>query len=177
MNIPSLKGLYLNNVDGFMRDHELDWLYRTAKGKKNIVEIGCYKGKSTTALLKGINGHGMVWSIDPMVDYGNHTFVELMANVGAYPNFRHVRVPSSLGVRLFENKSVDMVFIDGAHDYEHVKEDITLWLPKVHGIICGHDYGDTPGNPGEGWPGVQRAVSELLPGFGLCQSIWYKEVR
>lgn len=172
-----LPGLYLNNVDGFMRDHELDWLFRQAKGKRSIVEVGCYKGKSTTALLKGINGKGMVWSIDPMVDYGNETFVELMRNVGGYPNFRHLRVPSTLGVRLFEDKSLDMVFIDGAHDYENVKADILAWMPKVHGLLCGHDYGDVDGNPGDKWPGVQRAVGELLPGFGLWQSIWFKEVR
>ena len=34
----------------------------------------------------------------------------------------------------------DLVFIDGAHDYEHVKNDTELavsWKPK---IICWHDY-------------------------------------
>ena len=37
---------------------------------------------------------------------------------------------------------MDIVFIDGLHIYETVKEDILSWLPKVKskGIICGLDY-------------------------------------
>ena len=54
------------------------------------------------------------------------------------------RVASSI----FKNESVDLVFIDGNHVYEHIREDILLWLPKIKdgGMIFGHDceghYGD-----------------------------------
>lgn len=56
--------------------------------------------------------------------------------------------------------SIDLVFIDGNHDYDFVKEDIELWLPKIRrgGILAGHDYHLT----GERFPGVKRAVDELL---------------
>lgn len=56
--------------------------------------------------------------------------------------------------------SLDLVFIDGNHDYEYVKEDIELWLPKVRsgGILAGHDY-DLIENR---FPGVKRAVDELF---------------
>jgi predicted O-methyltransferase YrrM len=55
----------------------------------------------------------------------------------------------------FENKSVDFVFIDAAHEYEDVQNDIEAWLPKIKtgGIIAGHDYIPT-------YPGVMRAVNE-----------------
>lgn len=38
---------------------------------------------------------------------------------------------------------VDMVFVDGGHDYESVRLDIETWIPKVKrgGIIAFHDYG------------------------------------
>jgi hypothetical protein len=38
--------------------------------------------------------------------------------------------------------NLDFVYIDGAHDYEHVKKDIELYYPKVEtgGIIGGHDF-------------------------------------
>ena len=54
----------------------------------------------------------------------------------------------------FENESLDFVFIDGLHDYESVKNDISYWYPKVKvgGIISGHDYC-------AGW-GVMPAVDE-----------------
>lgn len=53
---------------------------------------------------------------------------------------------------------LDLVFIDGDHSYEGVKQDISLWLPKVRsgGIISGHDY-DYPE-----LPGVRKAVDEVL---------------
>jgi predicted O-methyltransferase YrrM len=59
----------------------------------------------------------------------------------------------------------DMIFIDGAHDYENVKADILAWRPLSEGgLLCGHDYGTC-------WDGV---VKELIPhpkvGAG---SIWY----
>ncbi len=48
---------------------------------------------------------------------------------------------------------VDMLFIDGAHDYESVLADINKfsWSVKNGGIISGHDY--TPD-----FPGVVKAV-------------------
>ena len=43
---------------------------------------------------------------------------------------------------LFVDKSVDFVFIDAAHTYNEVHNDILAWLPKVKsgGFIGGHDY-------------------------------------
>ena len=37
---------------------------------------------------------------------------------------------------------MDFCFIDSAHDYETVKNDIIYWLPKIKngGILAGHDY-------------------------------------
>jgi predicted O-methyltransferase YrrM len=42
----------------------------------------------------------------------------------------------------FGPESVDLVYIDAAHDYENTATDIRTWLPKVRkgGILAGHDY-------------------------------------
>ena len=58
---------------------------------------------------------------------------------------------------MFPNESLDFVFIDAGHMYEEVKEDISLWLPKVKpgGVISGHDYSNK-------WPGVAAAVNEMF---------------
>ncbi len=69
---------------------------------------------------------------------------------------------------------VDMVFIDGGHEYEECKGDIEAWLPNIRsgGIIAVHDFEKEALYPGgdfrDGaphpmpWPGVDRAVRELL---------------
>ena len=71
-----------------------------------------------------------------------------------------IREKSKVAVKQFEDKSLDYAFIDGEHTYQAVKEDITLWLPKVKkgGWIGGHDYRNLPR-----FPGVQQAVDEMLP--------------
>jgi predicted O-methyltransferase YrrM len=65
--------------------------------------------------------------------------------------------------KLYANKSLDFVFIDASHEYEDIKNDIIHWLPKVKigGILAGHDMV---------WPGVARAVSELIPNHYLTSS-------
>jgi ubiquinone/menaquinone biosynthesis C-methylase UbiE len=60
-------------------------------------------------------------------------------------------------VNLYDDESLDFVFIDASHEYEDVKNDILAWLPKVKegGFIGGHDYSSS-------WDGVVRAVDEIF---------------
>jgi hypothetical protein len=59
---------------------------------------------------------------------------------------------------MFEDNTLDFIYIDGLHDYESVKADIAGFYPKlkVGGIISGHDYHL------EDWPGVYNAVNEFI---------------
>jgi len=45
-------------------------------------------------------------------------------------------------VKVFENNSLDFVYIDGNHEFRYFAEDIYEWPKKVRkgGIISGHDY-------------------------------------
>lgn len=65
---------------------------------------------------------------------------------------------SPSAAEMFEDGSLDFIYIDGLHDYESVKADIAGFYPKLKfgGIIAGHDYhlGD--------WPGVYNAVNEFI---------------
>lgn len=58
--------------------------------------------------------------------------------------------------KTYTDKSLDFVFIDAAHDYESVLQDINAWFPKVKngGMISGHDYE---------WESVRKAVNEYFP--------------
>ena len=55
---------------------------------------------------------------------------------------------------LIENDSVDFVYIDAEHDYHSVKQDLSVWFPKVKigGFLAGHDYNK------QQFPGLVKAV-------------------
>jgi hypothetical protein len=67
-----------------------------------------------------------------------------------------IRKASLDAVNLYEDNSLDFIFIDAAHDYENVLKDITAWYPKIKhrtGIISGHDIAHGP---------VRQAVEEFF---------------
>ena len=85
-----------------------------------------------------------------------------------------IQMESLKAAERFADESLDFVFIDAAHEYEHVKADILKWLPKVKkgGVLAGHDC--YPNNPEFG--GVYRAVSEILPNkFTVSENCWIYE--
>jgi SAM-dependent methyltransferase len=86
-----------------------------------------------------------------------------------------MRARSLDAARAFSDKSLDAVWIDASHEYEHVRDDIEAWLPKVKpgGVIGGHDYSEAD------WPGVVRAVRERfghLEPAGQRRYCWWVEV-
>jgi hypothetical protein len=68
----------------------------------------------------------------------------------------------------FAPGTVDAVFIDAAHTFDSVKEDILAWLPKVKpgGILAGHDYGKQ-------FTGVKLAVDAVLGTVEVMGSCWF----
>lgn len=74
--------------------------------------------------------------------------------------------------RLFDDGTLDLVFLDSDHTFEHVSKEIRLWLPKVKpgGILCGHDYDQTQ-------PGVVKAVNESRLHFEVLGFSFWKHVR
>jgi predicted O-methyltransferase YrrM len=166
---------YRNNIEGWMADGELDWLYKQAKKMNSIVEIGSWKGKSTHALLSGCKG--TVTAIDHFQGSKNEErahkeakerdiFQDFMKNVGEFKNLKVLKMPSDEALELVEE--ADMIFIDGEHTYEAVKNDIKKWLPKAKKLICGHDYN---------WLTVRQAVNEVLGEVKSAGTIWYKEIE
>ena len=162
-------------IPGFMTAEELLWLAEQAKSRKTIVEIGSYRGRSTRALADATKG--IVWAID---DWQGPRDVQLTDadRAGLLSEFRtnnadHIE-SGKIKICLSDHASalipgiMDMVFIDGSHEYEDVKADILRWKSRLAsgGILCGHDAT---------WPGVKQALSELIPSHSIAPQtdIWY----
>jgi hypothetical protein len=139
----------------------------------SIAEIGVYRG-ATSKLFRFLFPKAKLYLIDPWEIYSaylekeagpistdEHKMEEVYGEVKKH--FRRdkkckiIRKMSSEAVKNVPDE-LDLVFIDGNHSYEYVKEDIKLWLPKVRagGILSGHDYDHKL------FPGVVKAVDELL---------------
>lgn len=57
-------------------------------------------------------------------------------------NCEIIRKFSEEAIDDFMDESLDFVYIDANHDYDHVTKDLELWYKKVKvgGIVAGHDY-------------------------------------
>jgi MMP 1-O-methyltransferase len=142
-------------VDGWLREGEGELLFSLARactGRGAIVEIGSWKGKSTIWLAKGsmAGNRVKVWAVDP------HTGSEALGRVNTFEEFKRnitsaglgemvtpIVRPSQEAAAAFEGP-VELLFIDGAHDYASARADFDAWFPKVvdGGIVAFHDVLD-----------------------------------
>ena len=103
---------------------------------------------------------------------GGTLYDNFLANVADVRDYLSpLRATSIEAAAHFDDESLDLVFIDAAHDYESVRADIAAWQPKLksNGILAGHDYSRP-------WPEVVSAVEEEFGErtsvYGAC---WYIE--
>jgi hypothetical protein len=87
-------------------------------------------------------------------------FLHNMKEAGVLDYVTPLKMTSKEASELFDNKSLDFVFLDAEHLYEDVLEDLNLWWPKVkpEGILAGHDFNGI---------GVNRAVREFFGKLNL----------
>jgi len=133
------------DLDSATTDAEVEFLALRAEtaNQGTIVEIGSWKGKSTIYLAKGAvcGGKGLkVYAIDPHI----HGTEQIFRNNVKKAGFDNIVVPvvmnSEEAIKQW-HQPISLLFIDGAHDYENVKKDFTLWEPHVMagGTIAFHD--------------------------------------
>ena len=143
------------------------------------VEIGVFKGGFSKEILNAWNGklymidvwRGLGNEYEDMSNHNNHTeaYFETMKNISGFEERGiMIRSLSKDCVDLFENESLDFVYIDANHAYDFIKEDMNLWFPKLKkgGIFSGHDYfPDTRIWRGKAC-GVYQAVNEFAEKMG-----------
>ena len=163
-------------IEGWMRFPELQFLYNTAKTMDTILEVGSWKGKSTHALCSGCK-NGQVTAVDHFLGSNEPAhkdaakddaiYKAFQQNMSSFSNITVNRKSSEEASKDYEDKSFDMIFLDGGHTYEDVKADIKFWKNKARILLCGHDFSSV-------WPGVMQAVIEEVGAVEVCDSIWYK---
>jgi predicted O-methyltransferase YrrM len=159
-------------------------IYRLAKKKRTIVEIGSYLGASACCFGAALSGSGGqvfcidTWKNDAMSEGGKDTFEEFSSNTA---KFKHVIVPvrglsTEVASILREKaKDVDVLFIDGDHSYDGVRADWETYKGFLApgSIVIFHDYG---------WAeGVKRVIhEEVLPrvtGSGQLPNLWWGIIK
>lgn len=136
------------------------------KNNLRIAEIGVYQGKCTAMWnvdLINRNINYEYYAIDHFKGSSEHDktidyYSIALENLKSIKDRVHIIKNDSLSQsKLYPDKYFDIVYIDASHEYEHVKNDILHWLPKVKrgGVICGDDYVRR-------WEGVIRAVNEIF---------------
>jgi hypothetical protein len=153
----------------------------TPSGGK-FVEIGSWKGKSSAFTVVEIINSGKNIQFDCIdtwrgslehqgydcLDILFEIFQENMKPLVGYYNA--IKMKSMEAVNLYEDNSLDFIFIDASHEYEDVKADIVSWMPKLkeRGIIGGDDYNNTS------FPGIKKAVEEVFNQDFKCKDItWF----
>jgi len=169
-----------------------------AKDGYHFVEVGTWKGKSACYMaVEIINSEKKIkfdcidtfkGSEDEEYANPNSSSYEplLSTSDGLYNHFldnikpvKHVVNPirkSSLEVvNEYADESLNCVFLDAAHDYENVYNDIKAWLPKVKkgNILAGHDWNHSP---------IQQALDDTIGLDNIIkhwasESVWVYKVK
>jgi len=169
---------FYSHIDGW--SHYLEVLYQYLVPKLpatcTVVEVGCWKGRSTAFLAVSLIQSEKVFRLHAVDHwkgclegyYQNSQVAQDLRDDKVFDDFKrnlapvaeHMNIIRSNSVDAaaqFEDNSLDMVVIDDDHLYESVINSIMAWAPKLKpgGFLCGDDC---DGN----YPGVERAVREAF---------------
>ena len=145
-----------DSIPGFLLRSEGKLLYDLAKScptHTKIVEIGSWKGRSTLWLYYGSSSgyNAEIFAIDPhtgspelISQFGKRSslaeFKTNLKRVGADKLVKPFVMSSENAAKII-TYPVSLLFIDGNHSYQSVKQDFEMWFPKmiINGGIVLHD--------------------------------------
>ena len=165
---------FYKDIKGWMDFQDIySEIVEQADNGSHFVEIGAWFGKSTAFMGVEIINSGKdiqfdvvdTWRGSPtesqqkIIKQGVDVYKKFIENLKPCLNHESefmnpIRMDSVEASKLYDDQSLDFVFIDGNHLYYAVKADIEHWLPKIKpgGVIAGHDWFHHPE--------VQKAVRE-----------------
>ena len=151
---------------------------RTAGLEGDVVEVGCWTGRSTVALANACypsvvhavdTWNGSPGEISHDLAAERDVFSEFLSNIGRFTTGNVV--PHVMGWREYLPTSgpIRFLHIDAEHSYVEVKDNIEAALPLMvpGGVICGDDQHHPP---------VQRAVIDTLGDANVVATLWWVQV-
>lgn len=153
------------SIDGWLTIDEAIALFELAKQLPNeqpvAVEIGCWQGKSSVCLARGMKGKRgpQLVCIDPFDASGDQqssdTYASRKADLGGPLRTAFEQNLTAAGVREVVavrpgfshqhatsfREPIDLLFVDGDHGFDAVQRDYRDWAPKVRsgGFLVLHD--------------------------------------
>jgi hypothetical protein len=147
---------------------ELSYLASQVPNGGQIVEIGTAQGGTSLLMSRAVSGNSV-----------SITTVDISPDPVAFKNLENTDVEiipsaSTMAASKWDNTnrpSIDLLFIDGAHDFKHCLEDFNAWAPLLNpgGIVLFHDY-DPIERGGVKHLGVQIVVDTIIR-LGLIRNI------
>ena len=158
-----------------------------------IIEIGCWEGKSTIALANNCfpetlicNDNWLGNTQESLITGVTHVTEQILKvrdvysifinNMDIYTkqNYKVVKEDCIEWLKRFDGK-IKFIHIDASHEYESVYETIKLVLPKMvkGAVLCGDDYLNSNISCVALHGGVERAVKEALPKHHNIDNLWY----
>jgi hypothetical protein len=144
-----------------------------------VVELGTHTGVSYAAFCRAVAERGLptrcvavdTWEGDAQAGrYDERVFEELRGwHDTYYAGFsRLLRTEFDVARRLFAPGSIDLLHIDGLHDYDSVRHDFVTWLPAMsaRGVVLFHDTAVR--DEGFGVWRLWQEVRQRWPAFGFA---------
>jgi hypothetical protein len=139
-----------DRIQGWLTEFEARMLFEFAcqvPDDQVIVEVGCYRGKSTVLLA---NVGRAVLTVDPMFtdlrrrrlgpEITEEDVVALRRNLASHENVTWIR--RRVEKYGLPEATIGLLYIDGEHVYPHPKEDFQHFYPRIarRGVAMFHDY-------------------------------------
>lgn len=136
-------------IEGWLTRDQAAVLFEAARALtpgRTVVEIGSHQGRSTVVLAAGLPTGARLLAVDPFDPgwrYGGPaTRDRLLAHLeaGRVADRVEVVAATSRSARTAYDGPVDLIYIDGKHDYWTVRDDLR-WADRVPdgGVVLVHD--------------------------------------
>ena len=145
-------------LEGYFRHDIIKLLPADATGLVGV-ELGVAQGVFSSRMAQS-GRFGWFFGVDMYADqHDTSEYKQALRAVGLYSNYKLLRMTFDEALDLFDDLSLDFVYVDGyAHSGEEGGDTIYKWFRKVKvgGVIAGDDYHR------EKWPLVVAAVDQFV---------------